>query len=102
VRQIEEQEDRSVLVTADGGKISAQAAVVASNSPINCLRPHRKRDHGCHEQGKRREVSNYLSVFNDLKNNEIYLGALNLANRFAAPQQVINTMIFHMVIWILG
>jgi glycine/D-amino acid oxidase-like deaminating enzyme/nitrite reductase/ring-hydroxylating ferredoxin subunit len=35
VRQIEEQEDRSVLVTADGGKISAQAAVVASNSPIN-------------------------------------------------------------------
>jgi glycine/D-amino acid oxidase-like deaminating enzyme/nitrite reductase/ring-hydroxylating ferredoxin subunit len=35
VRQIDEQEDGTVLVTADGGKISAQAAVVASNSPIN-------------------------------------------------------------------
>ena len=35
VRQIEQQDGSSVLVTADGGKISAQAAVVASNSPIN-------------------------------------------------------------------
>ena len=35
VRQIEEQDDGTVLVTADGGNIAAQAAVVASNSPIS-------------------------------------------------------------------
>ena len=34
VRQIEEQDDGSVVVTADGGTVTAQAAVVCTNSPI--------------------------------------------------------------------
>lgn len=34
VRQIEEKDDGSVVVSSDGGKITAKAAVVATNSPI--------------------------------------------------------------------
>jgi glycine/D-amino acid oxidase-like deaminating enzyme/nitrite reductase/ring-hydroxylating ferredoxin subunit len=34
VRQIEEKDDGSVVVTADGGTVTAKAAVVATNSPI--------------------------------------------------------------------
>jgi glycine/D-amino acid oxidase-like deaminating enzyme len=34
VRQIEEKDDGSVVVTADGGTIAAKAAVVATNSPV--------------------------------------------------------------------
>jgi glycine/D-amino acid oxidase-like deaminating enzyme len=34
IRQIEEKDDGSVVVTADGGSITAKAAVVATNSPI--------------------------------------------------------------------